>query len=194
MRFVQQPILTCWHASMSCPVTGSENDDARPPSRGRDSMTVTANPRSASATAADSPAKPPPTIARVGWDKWNPKPCVTVDQKFYGHSTVGNSESSSLTAGTYHPPIPGLIPEFRNQRNTPTTYVRFRSSGTTPESKFPWYFPAKRQPRMELCPISPVRPFHRGSFCQPNRRRDPFAFRFRSCRRTRGSRILPSRP
>lgn len=54
-------MLTCWHASTSCPVAGSVNDPARPPSRGRASSTVTREPRGASPAAAASPARPPPT-------------------------------------------------------------------------------------------------------------------------------------
>ena len=57
-RLVQQPMLTCWQASTSCPVAGSVNDPARPPSRCRDSSTVTRNPRGASATAAARPGEP----------------------------------------------------------------------------------------------------------------------------------------
>jgi len=34
-RLVQQPMLTCWQTSMSCPVVASWNELARPPGRGR---------------------------------------------------------------------------------------------------------------------------------------------------------------
>src|SRR5437763_16229598 len=65
-KLVQQPMLTCWQASISWPVAGSANDPARPPSRCRDSSTVTRNPRGASAAAAASPASPPPTTSTEG--------------------------------------------------------------------------------------------------------------------------------
>ncbi len=61
---------------------------------------------------------------------------------------------SSVTPRSTHPPICGLIPEFRNQPNAPTTYVRFRSIPIAPESKFRVSFWAKRQPGFEPCPRS----------------------------------------
>ena len=59
-KLVQQPMLTCWQASRSCPVAASVKEPARPPSRLRDSRRVTRKPRGARAAAAASPAKPAP--------------------------------------------------------------------------------------------------------------------------------------
>src|SRR5262245_1204186 len=56
----------CWPLSTTAPVSASRKDDARPPSRVRASSTVTRVPRSASATAADRPAKPPPMTTTCG--------------------------------------------------------------------------------------------------------------------------------
>ena len=75
-RLVQQPMLTCWQASTSWPVAGSVNEPARPPSRCRDSSTVTRKPRWASRRSA--PARParrrsprpdsPPELRHVSFD------------------------------------------------------------------------------------------------------------------------------
>src|SRR5262245_21648352 len=65
-KLLQQPMLTCWHASIICPLTGSMNEPARPPRRLRDSKRVMRNSRGASAAAAANPARPPPTIATLG--------------------------------------------------------------------------------------------------------------------------------
>ena len=59
-KFVQQPMLTCWQASISWPVVASVNELARPPRRLRDSSSVTRKPRGARAVAAARPASPPP--------------------------------------------------------------------------------------------------------------------------------------
>ena len=50
-RFVQQAMLTCWQLSTSSPVTGSWNELARPPNRGRLSRSVIRRPRSTSPEA-----------------------------------------------------------------------------------------------------------------------------------------------
>src|SRR5215475_12463545 len=55
-------MLTCWQASISCPVAASVKEPARPPVRLRDSRRVARKPRGASADAAASPANPAPTI------------------------------------------------------------------------------------------------------------------------------------
>src|SRR5262245_12894456 len=50
----------CWPLHTKAPATSSRKAEARPPRRGRASTTVTRVPRSARATAAERPAKPPP--------------------------------------------------------------------------------------------------------------------------------------
>ena len=63
---MQHPMATCWQLSIRSPVVLSRKELARPPSRGRLSSTVTAQPRGARAAAAASPASPPPTISTRG--------------------------------------------------------------------------------------------------------------------------------
>src|SRR5438094_921644 len=55
-------MLTCWQVSSSWPVAASWNEPARPPSRPRDSSSVTSRPRGARTVAAARPARPPPMI------------------------------------------------------------------------------------------------------------------------------------
>src|SRR5262245_12440171 len=55
----------CCPLSTTVPVAASTKDEARPPSRGRASSTVTRAPCSASATPAARPAKPPPMTTRL---------------------------------------------------------------------------------------------------------------------------------
>src|SRR5579883_2949728 len=53
----------CWPLSTTEPVSGSRKEKARPPRCGFFSRTATLSPRSASAAAQESPAKPPPRIS-----------------------------------------------------------------------------------------------------------------------------------
>src|SRR5579875_216560 len=62
-KLVQQPMLTCWQASIVCPLATSVKELALPPNRCRASSNVTAKPRGASAAAAANPANPAPMIA-----------------------------------------------------------------------------------------------------------------------------------
>src|SRR5262245_48291542 len=66
----------CWPLSTTAPVSASRKDEARPPRRGRASSTVTRVPRSARATAAERPAKPPPitTTCAMSGGQLRPSP------------------------------------------------------------------------------------------------------------------------